>query len=100
MPRRKIMKGGENEMKDFFKMFSFDEMRTKTKKGKKESNGFINRATKTIKKKSKNFIKATGLNKLHNKVAKTSRNTAKNLIKKRPRKKLKKNRKSKNKVKK
>ena len=51
MPRRKIMKGGENEMKDFFKMFSFDEMRTKTKKGKKESNGFINRATKTIKKK-------------------------------------------------
>ena len=83
MPRRKIMKGGENEMKDFFKMFSFDEMRTKT-----------------IKKKSKNFIKATGLNKLHNKVTKTSRNTAQNLIKKRPRKKLKKNRKSKNKVKK
>ena len=51
MPRRKIMKGGENEMKDFFKIFSFDEMRTKTRKGKNESNGFINRATKTIKKK-------------------------------------------------
>ena len=45
------------EMKDFFKMFSFNEMRTKTKKGKKESNGFINKATKTIKKKVKILLK-------------------------------------------
>ena len=106
MPRKTILKGGDKEFSDFFKVFSFDEMRDKTKKKKgKNDDSFINKTAKTISSTSKSLVKMTGLNKVVKKtsnvvkgaVRKTSnivkgavRKTGKVLIKKRPRKKIKK----------
>ena len=117
MPRKTILKGGNKEFSDFFKVFSFDEMRDKTKKKKgKNDDSFINKTAKTISSTSKSLVKMTGLNKVAKKtsnvvkgaVCKTSnvvkgavrktsnvvkgavRKTGKVLIKKRPRRKIKK----------
>tara|TARA_B110000858_G_scaffold175780_1_gene209467 strand:- start:531 stop:923 length:393 start_codon:yes stop_codon:yes gene_type:complete len=111
MPRRTILKGGTKELSDFFKVFSFDEMRDKTKRKKgEESNSFINKTAKTITSTGKGLARMTGLTKVAKKtsnvvkgaVRKTSnvvkgvvRKTGKVLIKKRPRRKIKKSKKPK-----
>ena len=105
MPKQIVLKGGDKELSDFFKVFSFDEMRDKSKKKKGTEDSFINKTVKTISSTSKNLVKMSGLNKVTKKtsnvvkkaVRKTSnvvkgavRKTGKILIKKRPRRKIKK----------
>ena len=36
MPKQIVLKGGDKELSDFFKVFSFDEMRDKSKKKKEQ----------------------------------------------------------------
>jgi len=110
MPTRSTLKGGTKELSDFFKVFSFDEMRDKSKKKKgDEGNSFINKTAKTITSTGKGIARMTGLTKVVSKtsnvvkkvvrktgnvVKKVVRKTGTVLIKKRPRRKIKKSKKS------
>ena len=74
----KNLKGGRKELMDFFEEFKFENMRNKSKKGRKKTASFIDKTANSITKTSKKLAKTLRINKL----LKTSKNIGKRVLKK------------------
>ena len=74
----KNLKGGRKELMDFFEEFKFENMRNKSKKGRKKTASFIDKTANSITKTSKKIAKTLRINKL----LKTSKNIGKRVLKK------------------